>query len=216
MARAIATRCCRPALKSRGSTACTRGSNPTNTSNSLILAWRAGPARVVCRSSNSPITCATVQRGLMLSSGSWNTICNFARKGRNCFSDRPASDVPWNSTSPELGCSRCSRQRPVVVLPDPLSPTKPRHSPGRMRKDTSSAACTFAADPRMANCLLSFCTSISGSASARFADAALLPASRSRSASTRREYAVCGWSKNCRTGASSMIAPCSITSTRSE
>ncbi len=122
MARAIATRCCRPALRLRGSTACMRGSSPTNTNNSLIRACRAGPARPVWRSSNSPITCATVQRGLTLSSGSWNTICNLARNGRNCFSDRPASDVPWNSTSPELGCSRCSRQRPVVVLPDPLSP----------------------------------------------------------------------------------------------
>ena len=45
-------------------------------------------------------------------------------------------------TFPESGGSRLSITFPVVVLPQPLSPTSPMFSPFRMVSVTSSTACT--------------------------------------------------------------------------
>src|SRR5512138_3881837 len=54
-------------------------------------------------------------------------------------------------------------QRPIVVLPQPLSPTKPRVSPERTEKLTSSTARTFPTtwrvNPlRMGKCIFKFST----------------------------------------------------------
>ena len=79
MARAIATRCCRPPLISAGRSAASAGFRPTSVSNSPIRASRCGGAMSVCSASISPTTSRTVQRGFIESNGSWNTICSRAR-----------------------------------------------------------------------------------------------------------------------------------------
>ena len=52
------------------------------------------------------------------------------------------SSCPLNTTDPALGVSRLSIVRPVVDLPQPDSPTRPKISPRRMEKLTSLTART--------------------------------------------------------------------------
>src|SRR5579864_1723784 len=51
---------------------------------------------------------------------------------------------PSKITSPDVGSSSRKTQRPIVVLPEPLSPTSPSVSPRRMANDTPSTALTSA------------------------------------------------------------------------
>src|SRR5438128_9130151 len=54
------------------------------------------------------------------------------------------SSTPSNLTLPAVGLINCRMARPVVDLPQPLSPTRPRVSPRRMNKSTPSTALTWA------------------------------------------------------------------------
>ncbi|CUJ39058.1 Uncharacterised protein [Achromobacter ruhlandii] len=57
---------------------------------------------------------------------------------------------PSNSIVPLLLLTSCSSERPVVVLPQPDSPTSDRVSPGYRSKLTFSTACTrFCTRPKM-------------------------------------------------------------------
>src|SRR4030095_9635193 len=49
--------------------------------------------------------------------------------------------------SPEVGFSSCKMQRPVVVLPQPDSPTRPRGSPRRVEELTPSPPLITAGSP---------------------------------------------------------------------
>ena len=50
---------------------------------------------------------------------------------------RQAMSSPSNKMLPAVGSTNFTIARPRVVLPQPLSPTKPSVSPGRMEKLTS-------------------------------------------------------------------------------
>ena len=58
--------------------------------------------------------------------------------------------LPSNSMVPARLLTSCSSERPVVVLPQPDSPTSDSVSPGYRSKLTFSTACTrFCTRPRM-------------------------------------------------------------------
>src|SRR5262245_23610771 len=117
----------------------------------------------------SPTIEPTVMRGFREAYGSWKMICMSRRRAR---SDRLSSVVTFlfsNQTSPDVGSMRRRMQRPVVDLPHPDSPTRPRVSPAMMSKLTPSTAWTRATSrekspPLMGKCLTRFLTRSSGSA----------------------------------------------------
>ena len=110
---------------------------------------------------------------------------------RAAASARPSS-VPSTSTRPPLGVSSPSISRPIVLLPEPLSPTSPTASPRPTVSETSVTACTARPRPnrpRGGNCLLSPSAATSalmrapssaGSASAAPAPPRSAPARRAR------------------------------------
>ena len=53
-----------------------------------------------------------------------------------------ARSLPSKRTEPLVGLSRPTSMRPIVVLPQPDSPTRPSVSPLRMSKDTPATALT--------------------------------------------------------------------------
>src|SRR5215467_11348562 len=62
------------------------------------------------------------------------------------LSSRPSMvhrSLPSNRTVPAVGRYSCSKHRPVVVFPHPLSPTSPSVSPRRTTKLTSSTALMY-------------------------------------------------------------------------
>ena len=70
---------------------------------------------------------------------------------------RRASSCRRTARVPALGASSPSSSRPIVLLPEPHSPTSPTASPRPIASDTSVTACTGAArarKPRAAKCLL--------------------------------------------------------------
>src|SRR5229473_3055765 len=56
--------------------------------------------------------------------------------------DKGARSEPSNHTSPAVGSISFSTERPIVLLPDPDSPTRPSTSPFAISKLTSSTART--------------------------------------------------------------------------
>src|SRR3989442_2000998 len=89
----------------------------------------------------------TVNRGFRDSYGSWKIIWTFRRNSFSSGPFRVAMSVPRNSMWPDVGVSSRTRSRPVVVFPQPLSPTTPRISPCRMSKLTPSTAWTYCSGP---------------------------------------------------------------------
>src|SRR3712207_7365833 len=72
---------------------------------------------------------------------------------------KPVMSVPLNQTEPPVGSSSLTRVRPVVVLPQPDSPTRPRVSPAESVKLTPSTAytvptCLRVTPPRIGKCVL--------------------------------------------------------------
>src|SRR5450759_3753415 len=56
--------------------------------------------------------------------------------------DKGARSEPSNHTSPAVGSISFSTERPIVLLPEPYSPTRPSTSPFAISKLTSSTART--------------------------------------------------------------------------
>ena len=89
--------------------------------------------------SGSATHSAMVSSGLKLDAGSWKTKPMSLRTGGTALPDAvhlvpsTVSDPPVTRVSPAIA-------RPIVVLPDPLSPTRPSTSPGRIAKLTPSTA----------------------------------------------------------------------------
>src|SRR5712691_1171874 len=110
----------------------------------------------------------TVMRGLSEEKGSWKTIWTCRRYAFSCSKERPPMRCPSNRISPAVGASSFMIIRPVVVFPQPDSPTSPTVSPLPMSKLMSSTARTAAAGPRArkprrtGKCLTRFLTWISG------------------------------------------------------
>ena len=84
----------------------------------------------------------TVLRGLSDENGSWKIICICRRNGFICLRFRPTSSEPSNFMEPLVGSRRRNTLRPVVDLPQPDSPTKPRVSPWNTSNETPSTAFT--------------------------------------------------------------------------
>ena len=72
--------------------------------------------------------------------GSWKIICIRRRNFRTSELFSLVRSAPSKITSPSVGLYSCSKHRPVVVFPQPLSPTRPSVSPRRIVKLTSSTA----------------------------------------------------------------------------
>ena len=70
-------------------------------------------------------------------------ICMRRRSWRSSRNGKPMISRPSNFTLPEVGSIRRRIQRPVVVLPQPLSPTSPSTSPSCTANDTPSTARTW-------------------------------------------------------------------------
>ena len=69
-------------------------------------------------------------------------ICMSLRSSRSSSLDSSGTFLPSNKTSPEVGSMRRRITRPVVVLPHPLSPTRPSVSPRLTVKLMPSTALT--------------------------------------------------------------------------
>src|SRR3954463_12514135 len=65
------------------------------------------------------------------------------RRGRISLRGSPAISCPSNFTLPLVGWINCRMQRPAVVLPQPLSPTRPSTSPGCTSNEIPSMALTW-------------------------------------------------------------------------
>ena len=152
--------------------------------------WRA------CGSiSASPTIAPTVMRGLSDAYGSWKMICMSRASARSSSLPARVTSLPSNQTSPEVGSIRRRMQRPVVLLPQPDSPTRPSVSPA-VEVEAHAVDRVHAGRPRgrasppvIGKCLTRSLTCSSGAvATSRRAHAS---ASR-RSAGCRRCSAPCG------------------------
>ena len=95
-----------------------------------------------CTRSGSAMIALTVMRGLSDAYGSWKTICTERRMLRISPPSRPTMSVPRKGTEPEVASMSRRIRRPVVDLPQPDSPTRPRVSPRRTSKVRPHTACT--------------------------------------------------------------------------
>ena len=85
----------------------------------------------------------TFSRGLSEAMGSWKIICILVRSRSVCWAvRRPLTSCPQKRMRPAVGVYRRMIERPVVDLPLPLSPTRPKISPRWIVKETSSTALT--------------------------------------------------------------------------
>jgi hypothetical protein len=81
-------------------------------------------------------------RGLSDETGSWKMICISRLSARSSDVPIDLTSRPSNLISPDVGSIRRRIARPVVVLPQPDSPTTPSVSPRATSKDTSFTAFT--------------------------------------------------------------------------
>src|SRR3989442_3806069 len=70
-------------------------------------------------------------------------ICIWRRSGRIARYGSFVISCPSNFTLPSVGSIKRSTLRPVVVFPQPLSPTRPSTSPSFTENDTPSTARTY-------------------------------------------------------------------------
>src|SRR5581483_3432346 len=84
------------------------------------------------------------------------------RNGRNCLSLKLVTSCPLKMICPEVAWSSLRTQRPIVVLPDPVSPTSASVSLGYTSKETSFTACTTSLELRSGKCFTRCSTRITG------------------------------------------------------
>ena len=92
-----------------------------------------------------------VMRGLSEAKGSWKMICMRERIRRISSVERLCRSIPSKTTCPEVGSYKRKTRRPIVDLPEPLSPANPNTSPRRMVKLTPSTALTVGMLPRLSS-----------------------------------------------------------------
>ena len=90
----------------------------------------------------------TVIRGSSDAYGSWKTIWILPRIARSARRFCSNTSTPSRRTDPDVGSTSRSTRRPVVVLPQPDSPTMPSVSPFATLKLTPETAFTVAVDRR--------------------------------------------------------------------
>src|SRR6266536_5506511 len=84
----------------------------------------------------------TVIRGLRLAYGYWKIICISRRILRSSPPPSVVSALPRKFTVPAVGLYSCKIARPVVLLPQPDSPTRPSVSPRFTPNEMSTTART--------------------------------------------------------------------------
>ena len=85
----------------------------------------------------------TVWRGFRALYGSWKIICALRRTGSSSRDERLVISWPSSSIRPLVGRTSIRTDLAAVVLPDPLSPTSPRVSPGASLRSMPSTAFTW-------------------------------------------------------------------------
>ena len=82
-------------------------------------------------------------RGSSDANGSWNMSCRSRR--RRCSADLRSfvTSSPSNRIDPAVARWSATISQPIVVLPQPDSPTRPNVSPRRTLKETSETAFTL-------------------------------------------------------------------------
>ena len=119
---------------------------PTRRSMSRVRALASSLPMFVCTRSVSEIWWPTVNTGSSALIGSWKIIAmRRPRMARMARVLHRARSTPSNMMEPSrparlFGSSR-RIDRPVMVLPQPLSPTMPTRSPGAMSKSILRVAC---------------------------------------------------------------------------
>ena len=116
---------------------CARRS-PTRSNSSATRSRRAWRVIPPCSRIGSATMSPARIRGLSEESGSRERICIRRRKGRSSALESAAMSRPSSVMVAAVGAIRRSTVRPTMVLPQPLPPTRPRVSPRRMLKLTSS------------------------------------------------------------------------------
>ena len=82
-------------------------------------------------------------RGSSEAYGSWNMIWKSRRLRLRSPWFSLVTSFPSKRIAPEVGFSSATTSRPIVVLPQPDSPTRPNVSPSRTEKDTLETALTL-------------------------------------------------------------------------
>ena len=134
-ARAMPMRWRCPPLKACGNRCMNSGRSPTRRSSSATRSMRSRRLRMPLTSSGSPTLSNSVMRGLSEPNGSWKIIWISCAERRQ-FGARHRRQIddlvpPRCGTAPArlVGSMARRMQRAVVVLPQPLSPTRPSVSP---------------------------------------------------------------------------------------
>ena len=147
-ARAMPMRWRCPPLNACGKRCMNSGRNPTSRSKSATRSMRSLRRLTPLTRSGSPTLSNSVMRGLSDPNGSWKIIWMSRRSGASSARDIGARSTTWlprvrYRTCPAVGSMARRMQREAVVLPQPLSPTRPSVSPSCTVKLTSSTARTF-------------------------------------------------------------------------
>ena len=93
--------------------------------------------------SGSSTMSRTLRRGFRDEIGSWKIIWILVRASRIASPDKAVRSVPLKTIEPDVGLGSCMIARPVVLFPQPDSPTMPRVSPMRTSKEIPLTALTF-------------------------------------------------------------------------
>ena len=101
----------------------------TRSSSSSTRLLSSAPLATFGSSSGSPIDSPTGSRGLSDDPGSWNTKLTSRRTLRRSSLEIPTMFVPSTDAVPSTNGSSPTMARPIVVLPEPDSPTSPTTSP---------------------------------------------------------------------------------------
>ena len=118
--------------------------------------------------SASPTMAPAVIRGFSDEYGSWKMICMCRRSSLSSSVESPRISRPRNTIPPPVGSIRRRIERPAVVFPQPLSPTRPsvslRPSVNEMPSTAFTCATTLRSRPlRTGKCFLRSETFRSGS-----------------------------------------------------
>ena len=137
----MATRCRCPPLNSCGYLPKALPSRPTFSSSVRARCSRsARPLPMLWMTIGSTSVWPMVKRGFRLAYGFWNTIWMRRRMPWRSRSLSLSRFLPSKMTSPPVGSCRRSSVRPIVVLPEPDSPTTPSVCPLRSWKLTFCTA----------------------------------------------------------------------------
>ena len=118
------------------------GSMPTRSSMAFDASRRSAFVPICQIVSGSDTMSITRRRGFSDEIGSWKIIWTWVRSVRRSPRLSAVMSVSLKRMRPDVARSTCTTARPVVVFPQPDSPTRPSVSPCRMVKEIPATACT--------------------------------------------------------------------------